>query len=71
VEEPDESQGRLRLLGRLTVVTLGLWFIADGLREYWSPLGAVATVLVYVGVVLAVLFVVVATRYFARRRGQD
>jgi hypothetical protein len=71
VEEPDESQGRLRLLGRLVVVTLGLWFIADGLRGHWSPLGAVATVLVYVGVVLTVLFVVVATRYFARRRGQN
>jgi hypothetical protein len=70
VEDPDESRSRLRLLGRLTVVALGLWFIADGLRGYWSPLGAVATVLVCVGVVLAVLFVVVATRYFARRGGQ-
>ncbi len=57
----------LRWLGRGVVVAIGLWFIADGLREKWSPAGAIATVLVWVGVAVAVAFVVVGLLYLARR----
>jgi hypothetical protein len=69
--EDDSEVGRLRLLGRLTVVAAGLWLICDGLSAYWSPLDLVAKGLVAVGVVLAVLFLLAASRYYARRRRQD
>ena len=66
--EPGESlAGPLRWLGRAVVVAAGLWFIVNGLREQWSAAGTVATVLVVVGVVLAVAFAVVGLLYLARR----
>ena len=71
-EEPteksaDELAVPLRWLGRAVVVAVALWLIMDGLRESWSPAGAIATVLVWVGVGLAVAFAAVATTYMARR----
>jgi hypothetical protein len=72
-EEPtgrsaEELAVPLRWLGRGVVVALGLWLIMDGLRERWSPAGVIATVLVWVGIALAVAFAAVATQYMARRR---
>jgi hypothetical protein len=67
----DSLAGPLRWLGRSVVVALGLWFIADGLREQWPPAGAIATVLVWVGVALAVAFVAVGLVYLARRSSGD
>ena len=71
-EEPsgksaDELAVPLRWLGRGVVVAIALWLIMDGLREKWSPAGAIATVLVWVGVALAVAFAAVGTNYLARR----
>ena len=71
-EEPteksaDELAVPLRWLGRAVVVAVALWLIMDGLRESWSPAGVIATVLVWVGVGLAVAFAAVATTYMARR----
>ena len=71
-EEPTEKSaeelaGPLRWLGRAVVVAVALWLIMDGLRESWSPAGVIATVLVWVGVGLAVAFAAVATTYMARR----
>ena len=71
-EEPteksaDELAVPLRWLGRAVVVAVALWLIMDGLRESWSPAGVIATVLVWVGVGLAVAFAAVATTYLARR----
>jgi hypothetical protein len=63
----DELAGPLRWLGRGVVVAIALWLIMDGLREKWSPAGAIATVLVWVGVLVAVTFAAVATSYLARR----
>jgi Flp pilus assembly protein TadB len=72
VADADDAQvGRLRQLGRLTVVAVGLWFICDGLSAYWSPLGVIATGMFAIGVVLALVFVVAASRYYAGRRRQD
>ena len=68
----DQAQvGRLRQLGRLTVVAAGLWFICDGLRAYWSPFGVIATGIFAIGVGLALLFLFAASRYYANRRRQD
>ena len=72
VEKPAEKSAEelavpLRWLGRAVVVALALWLIMDGLREKWSPAAAIATVLVWVGVALAVAFAAVATNYLARR----
>jgi hypothetical protein len=72
VEKPtektaEELAGTVRWLGRGVVVALALWLIMDGLREKWSPAGAIATVLVWVGVALAVVFAAAATNYLARR----
>jgi hypothetical protein len=39
----------------------------DGLRETWAPAGVIATVLVWVGWALVVVFAAVATTYMARR----
>jgi hypothetical protein len=61
----------LRLLGRAAVVALGLWFIADGLRQKWTPADALASGLVYAVVVLAAAFVVVGLVYLARRGRPD
>ena len=71
-EEPTEKTAEelaipLRWLGRAVVVALALWLIMDGLRETWAPADAIATVLVFVGVALAVAFAAVATNYLARR----
>jgi hypothetical protein len=67
-EEPADSlAGPLRWLGRAVVVAAGLWFIVNGLREQWSAARAVATVLIWVGVVLAVAFVAVGLVHLARR----
>jgi hypothetical protein len=67
-EKPaDELAGTVRWLGRGVVVAVALWLIADGLREKWSPAGAIATVMVWVGIALAVAFAAVATSYLARR----
>jgi hypothetical protein len=71
-EEPaeksaDELAGTLRWLGRGVVVAVALWLIADGLREKWSPAGVIATVMVWIGIALAVAFAAVATSYLARR----
>jgi hypothetical protein len=63
----EELAVPLRWLGRSVVVALALWLIADGLRESWAPAGAIATVLVWIGVALAVVFAGVATNYLARR----
>ena len=63
----DELAVPLRWLGRAVVVAVALWLIMDGLRESWSPAGVIATVLVWVGVGLAVAFAAVATTYMARR----
>ena len=63
----DDLAVRLRWLGRGVVVAVALWLIADGLREKWSPAGVIATVMVWVGVVLAVAFAAVATTYLSRR----
>jgi hypothetical protein len=57
----------LRWLGRAVVVAAGLWFIVNGLREQWSAAGAVATVLVWIGVALAGAFAVVGLVYLSRR----
>jgi hypothetical protein len=73
VSPQDESQSAeslaplLRWLGRLAVVALGLWFIADGLREKWAPADGIAGVLVYVGFAFAAAFTVVGLVYLARR----
>ena len=71
-EEPteksaDELAVPLRWLGRAVVVAVALWLIMDGLRESWSPADVIATVLVWVGVGLAVAFAAGATTYMARR----
>ena len=71
-EEPTEKSAEelavpLRWLGRGVVVAIALWLIMDGLREKWAPAGAIATVLVWVGIGLAVAFAAVATNYLARR----
>jgi hypothetical protein len=71
-EEPAEKPaqelaGTVRWLGRAVVVALALWLIMDGLREQWAPAAAIATVLVWVGIALAVAFAAVATSYLARR----
>jgi len=73
VTEPsaDSLAVPLRWLGRSVVVAIGLWFICDGLRQSWSPAGAIATVLVWVGVALGVAFVVVGLLYLARRGRPD
>ena len=65
----DTLAGPLRWLGRAVVVAAGLWFIVNGLREQWSAAGTVATVLVWIGVVLAVAFVGVGLVHLARRGG--
>ncbi len=70
-EPPDALAVRLRWLGRGVVVAIGLWFIVDGFREKWSAADTVATILVVVGVVLAVAFVVVGLMYLARRSSSD
>lgn len=67
---PDGLAVPLRWLGRAVVVAAGLWFVTDGLREQWSAAGTVATVLVWVGVALAVAFAAVGLLYLARR-GRD
>lgn len=70
--DTDDAQvGRLRQLGRLTIVAAGLWFICDGLGAYWSPFGVIAKGIFVIGVVLALLFLFAASRYYARRRRQD
>jgi hypothetical protein len=64
---PGDLASKLRWLGRLAVVALGLWFIVDGLREQWSAADAVATGLVVALVVLGLAFLVVGTLHLARR----
>ena len=71
-EEPtgksaDELAGTVRWLGRGVVVAVALWLIMDGLREAWAPAGVIATVLVWIGIGLAVAFAAVATNYLSRR----
>jgi hypothetical protein len=63
----DQLAGPLRWLGRAVVVVVALWFIANGLREQWSAAGTVATVLVWVGIAVGVVFVVVGLLHLARR----
>jgi hypothetical protein len=63
----DSLAGPLRWLGRAVAVAAGLWFIVNGLREQWSAADAVATVLIWVGVALAVAFVAVGLVHLARR----
>ena len=63
----EELAGTVRWLGRAVIVALALWLIMDGLRETWAPAGVIATVLVWVGIGLAVVFAAVATNYLARR----
>jgi hypothetical protein len=65
----DALAGPLRWLGRAVVLAAGLWFIVNGLREQWSAAGTVATVLVWVGVALAVAFAVVGLLHLSRRGG--
>jgi hypothetical protein len=68
VEKPAEDlAGTVRWLGRGVVVAVALWLIMDGLRETWAPAAVIATVLVWIGIGLAVAFAAVATRYLARR----
>jgi hypothetical protein len=57
----------VRWLARLTVVAIALWFIADGLRGTWGGAGALATGMVYTGVVLGVCCAVFALVELARR----
>jgi hypothetical protein len=66
-KSPEQLAGTVRWLGRGVVVAVALWLIADGLRETWAPAGVIATVMVWVGIALAVAFAAVATRYLARR----
>jgi hypothetical protein len=66
----DAQARRLRWLGRAAVVTIALWFIADGLRGMWSGAGTAAQVLIVVAVVLGAAFVVVGLAHLARRGRQ-
>jgi TRAP-type C4-dicarboxylate transport system permease small subunit len=76
MSSPDDSRPAESLapllgwLGRLAVVALGLWFIADGLREKWAPADGIASVLVYAVVVLAAAFAVVGLVHLVRRARQ-
>ena len=63
----DSLAGPLRWLGRAVVVVAGLWFIVNGLREQWSAADTVATVLIWLGVALAVAFVALGLMHLARR----
>ena len=63
----DTLAGPLRWLGRAVIIAAGLWFIVDGLREQWSTADTVATVLIWVGVALAVAFVAVGLVHLSRR----
>jgi hypothetical protein len=63
----DPRADRLRWLARGVVLAIGLWFIADGLSEIWPGAGAVARVMIVVGVVLGVAFAVLGLLYLARR----
>jgi len=76
---PDEQQagrpgadlaGPLRWVGRFGVVVVGLLLIVQGLRESWSAADTVITVLAVVAIATAVVFVVTAVLYFARRGRQ-
>jgi hypothetical protein len=63
----DPLAGPLRWLARAVVVAAGLWFIVNGLREQWSAAETIATVLVWIGVALAVAFAVLGLVYLSRR----
>ncbi len=56
-----------RWLLRLAVVTIGLWFIVDGLRGIWPAAGVVARVLLVAAVLLGVALLVLSLRHLARR----